>query len=150
FNGYTLSGEPGNDAKLQQFNALLIRDGKVVAAGSLADLESIYGTNFADKKVDLNGKFMLPGIIDAHGHILGLGQNLMLADLRDATSETQAAQTVAKFAQQNSQAKWVLGRGWNQENWQERQFPTTQSLDELITDRPVYLTRVDGHAAWAN
>ncbi|WP_417664786.1 amidohydrolase [Pseudidiomarina donghaiensis] len=150
FHGYTLSGTPGNGAVLQQFNAMLIRDGKVVAAGDLSDIEAIYGKEFANRKVNLNGKFMLPGIIDAHGHVLGLGQNLMLADLRDSSSETQAAQTVAKFAEQNPTAKWILGRGWNQENWQVRDFPKADSLDELIADRPVYLTRVDGHAAWAN
>lgn len=150
FNGYTLTGVPGNTAVLKSFNALLVRDGKIMAVGSLADIQAIYGEALADKKVDLQDKFMLPGIIDAHGHVLGLGQNLMLADLRDSSSEAQAAQTVAEFAQQNKQSPWVLGRGWNQENWTSRQFPTAASLDELIAERPVYLTRVDGHAAWAN
>lgn len=150
FNGYTLSGSPGNTAVLTSFNALLIRDGKVVAVGTLADIQSIYGENIADQKIDLNGKFMLPGITDAHGHVLGLGQNLMLADLRDAASQTEAADIVAAFGKANTESSWVLGRGWNQENWQVREFPTAQSLDERIADRPVYLTRVDGHAAWAN
>lgn len=150
FNGYTLTGTPGNEAVLVKFNALVVRDGKVAAVGTLDTIRATYGSKFADDVVDLKGKFMLPGIIDAHGHVLGLGQNLMLADLRDATSESEAATTVAKFAAANKSSQWILGRGWNQENWSVREFPQAQSLDELIADKPVYLTRVDGHAAWAN
>lgn len=150
FNGYTLTGKPGAEAVLVKFDAMLIRDGKIAAVGTLADLEATYGKQLADQRVDLKGKFVLPGITDAHGHVLGLGQNLMLADLRDATSESNAAATVADFARKNPSAPWVLGRGWNQENWDVRQFPQAQTLDEVDSERPIYLTRVDGHAAWAN
>src|SRR5690554_3965130 len=75
FHGYTLTGAPGNDAVLTKFNALVVRDGKVAAIGALQDIQATYGDRFADQKVDLKGKYMLPGIIDAHGHVLGLGQN---------------------------------------------------------------------------
>src|SRR5690554_6532597 len=150
FTGYTLTGKPGAEAKLVKFNAMLVRQGKITAVGTLTDLQATYGKQFAQNQVDLNGRYVLPGIIDAHGHVLGLGQNLMLADLRDATSEADAVARVAEFAQKNTTANWVLGRGWNQENWNVREFPTAQSLDEIEANRPIYLTRVDGHAAWAN
>jgi len=150
FNGYTLTGNPGNEAVLVKFNAMLIRDGKVAAIGELAELEDVYGALTKEQRVDLNGKFVLPGLIDAHGHVLGLGQNLMLADLRDATSQSDAVAMVAKFAQGTPGAEWILGRGWNQENWTIKQFPSAESLDEISSDKPIYLTRVDGHAAWAN
>lgn len=150
FNGYTLTGKPRNEAVLVKFDAMLIRDGKVAAIGTLAELESVYGSLTEQKRVNLNGKFVLPGLIDAHGHVLGLGQNLMLADLRDAKSQSDAASMVAKFAKSVPSAKWILGRGWNQENWTVKAFPTAESLDEISSDKPIYLTRVDGHAAWAN
>jgi len=149
-NGYTLTGEPGTDAQLKQFNTLLIINGKVAAVGDYEQLTKRLNLADITNQINLQGKTILPGLIDAHGHVLGLGQNLMQADLRDAASETAAVATVNNFAKQNPQLEWVIGRGWNQENWPNKEFPQRNSLDEAITDRPVYLTRVDGHAAWAN
>ena len=149
-NGYTLTGEPGTDAQLKQFNTLLIINGKVAAVGDYEQLNKRLNLADITNQINLQGKTILPGLIDAHGHVLGLGQNLMQADLRDAASETAAVATVNNFAKQNPQLEWVIGRGWNQENWPSKEFPQRNSLDEAITDRPVYLTRVDGHAAWAN
>ncbi len=150
FQGYTLTGQPGNDSELMQFSAMLVRNGKISAVGSLTSLESAYGDFKNIEAIDLHGKVVLPGIIDAHGHVLGLGQNLQQADLRNASSELNAVQITQTFAQANSDSSWVIGRGWNQENWPSRAFPTANALDEAISDRPVYLTRVDGHAGWAN
>ncbi|WP_127347467.1 amidohydrolase [Pseudidiomarina mangrovi] len=147
--GYTLTGPAGADATLVEFKAFAVRDGKVIAVGEAADVERVAGD--VSKRVDLGGKTVLPGIIDAHGHVLGLGQTLQLADLRDASSEQQAVAMVTEFANSAGQsASWVLGRGWNQENWSSRQFPSAAALDESLSDRPVWLTRVDGHAGWAN
>lgn len=148
FNGYTLAGEPGNGAVLNQFNAMLVVDGKVAAVGPLAAITENLEQQ-PDSKVDLQGKTVLPGIIDAHGHMLGLGENLMQVDLRTASSEEDAVTRVQEFAITET-GPWVIGRGWNQENWQNREFPSARSLDEFIADRPVWLTRVDGHAGWAN
>ncbi|WP_411361145.1 amidohydrolase [Pseudidiomarina salilacus] len=148
FTGYTLSGEPGNNAELKQFEALLVIDGKVSAIGSVASIQQQVPREI-DRKVDLAGKTLLPGIIDAHGHMLGLGENLMQADVRDATSEADAVQRVADFYRDQT-VEWAIGRGWNQENWDVRAFPSRQSLDEFFADQPVWLTRVDGHAGWAN
>lgn len=147
--GYTLTGPAGADAKLVEFEAFAVRDGKIIAVGTRAGVSQVAGT--LSQRVDLGGKTVLPGIIDAHGHVLGLGQTLQLADLREATSEQNAVARVADFATTTGrEASWVLGRGWNQENWTQRQFPTAAALDERISDRPVWLTRVDGHAGWAN
>lgn len=148
FKGYTLTGLAGEGAQLKRFDGLVVRDGKVAATGDAETLAQLFAGKDL-KRVDLQGKTVLPGIIDAHGHMLGLGENLMQVDLREATSEQDAVARVVAFAETES-GDWIIGRGWNQENWQVRNFPTTASLDEFLSDRPVWLTRVDGHAGWAN
>lgn len=148
-NGYTLTGEPGSDAQLRRFDAVIVVDGKVAAVGSKKNVTENRSWQF-DQTVDLNNKTVLPGIIDAHGHVLGLGLGLLEADLRVAESERDAVQTVTAFAANQAQSDWIIGRGWNQENWPSKRFPTRQSLDESFANQPVWLTRVDGHAGWAN
>lgn len=148
FTGYTPTGLAGEGAQLKRFDGLVVRDGKVAATGDAETLAQLFAGKDL-KRVDLQGKTVLPGIIDAHGHMLGLGENLMQVDLREATSEQDAVARVVAFAETES-GDWIIGRGWNQENWQVRNFPTTASLDEFLSDRPVWLTRVDGHAGWAN
>lgn len=147
--GYSLSGPAGAESTLVQFEAFAVRDGKIVAIGKTETVARVAGD--VNQRLDLQGKTVLPGIIDAHGHVLGLGQTLQLVDLRDAKSEQQAVALVSDFAAHSgSSSDWILGRGWNQENWNSRQFPSATSLDEQLNDRPVWLTRVDGHAGWAN
>lgn len=134
--------------QLVQFQTLVFDDatGKVLARGP-ADLAKAY----ADAKIiDAKGKTVIPGLIDGHGHVLNLGQNLSQVELRDTSSEAHAVAKVIAFAKQQPQAQWILGRGWNQVLWPSQQFPTTQLLDEAVKDRPVWLSRVDGHAGWAN
>jgi len=133
---------------LVSFQTLVFDDatGKVVARG-----DASLSKNYPDAKViEGQGKTLLPGLIDGHGHVLGLGQNLAQVDLRTSSSEAQAVAKVAAFAKTQPQAQWILGRGWNQVLWPTQQFPTTALLDEEIKDKPVWLTRVDGHAGWAN
>ena len=145
-NGYTLTSPAGQDAVLTQFNTLVVQNGRVLAMG---------GHELADKypdfeQVDLNGKTVLPGLTDAHGHVLGLGMSLLQVDLRDADSVNDAVGLVGDYAKQQPNLSWITGRGWNQEQWPSREFPNASQLDEVVNDRPVYLTRVDGHAGWAN
>ncbi|ETN91641.1 N-substituted formamide deformylase precursor [Gammaproteobacteria bacterium MOLA455] len=135
-----------NQRELFNFTAMAIRDGKVLATGD-AELSADYPK--ADK-VDGQGKTLIPGIIDAHGHISGLGFTLLSVDVRGQESAQQAAQTVASYAAQQPQLQWIKGRGWNQVLWPDQQFPSAALLDQFIDDRPVWLTRVDGHAGWAN
>lgn len=138
--GYTLN-DKGN---LIQFSNLVMDEGKVVALDVQPKNYDIEST------IDGGGKVMLPGLIDAHGHLLGLGANLLEVNLRESTSAAHAAKMVADYAFANTTQQWITGRGWNQELWSDRAFPTAKDLDSVVSDRPVVLTRVDGHAAWVN
>ncbi|WP_154221937.1 amidohydrolase [Marinicella rhabdoformis] len=100
--------------------------------------------------IDGKGQFVLPGLHDAHGHILNYGLGKMLVEVRDLPSANAAVDKVKAFAKANPKMPWVLGRGWNHVQWESKSFPTRYQLDEVVNDRPVWLRRVDGHAAWAN
>lgn len=101
-------------------------------------------------KVDGQGRFMVPGMIDSHGHVMGLGFAALTLDLSDTKSLPEALEKIGAYAKANPDRPWILGRGWNQELWPEKRFPTAAELDAVVPDRPVWLTRVDGHAGWAN
>ncbi|HMM65468.1 MAG TPA: amidohydrolase family protein, partial [Dokdonella sp.] len=142
-NGYTLDSA----GKLQRFEALLVDKGRVVATGSHADMaKRADGANVVDGK----GRTLLPGLIDAHGHVMGLGAMTMQADLTATTSLDAALARVKAFAAANPEDPWVIGRGWNQVTWKLGRFPTAKELDAVVADRPALLSRIDGHAAWAN
>lgn len=104
----------------------------------------------ADYGIDGKGRVMLPGMIDAHAHVMGIGFGALLLDLSDTTSLDDALAKIARFAQDNPGRPWILGRGWNQEKWGLGRFPTAADLDAVVSDRPVWLQRVDSHASWAN
>jgi predicted amidohydrolase YtcJ len=142
-NGYTLDSH----GKLQHFQALLVDQGKVVATGSHAELASRAGDA---KVIDGHGKTLLPGLIDAHGHVLELGYARNNVDLAGTQSLDEALAKVKAYAAAHPDAKWILGSGWNQEIWKLGRFPTAKELDTAVADRPVWLSRVDGHAGWAN
>ena len=93
---------------------------------------------------------MLPGLIDAHGHVLELGYARNQAELAGTPSLDAALAKVKAYAAAHPDAKWITGSGWNQEIWKLGRFPTAKELDAVVADRPVWLSRVDGHAAWAN
>ena len=101
-------------------------------------------------RLDGKGRFMMPGLIDAHLHVMGLGLAALTLDLSETTSLDEALQKIADFARDNPQRPWIIGRGWNQEKWGLGRFPTAAELDKTVADRPVWLERVDGHAGWAN
>ncbi len=142
-NGYTLDSH----GKLQRFQALLVDQGKVVATGSHAELASRAGDA---KVVDGRGHTLLPGLIDAHGHVLELGYARNSVDLAGTKSLDEALAKVKAYTAAHPEAKWILGSGWNQEIWKLGRFPTAKELDTAVADRPVWLSRVDGHAGWAN
>jgi len=143
-NGYTLNAE----GKLVQFQALAFDDnGKLVAVGSKREVAA-RAKGF--KRIDVQGKTVLPGLIDAHGHVFGLGEVATSADLYSPTSLQAAQASVAKFAQANPQRKWVIGKGWNQEIWKLGRFPNVAELDAVVNDRPAAMERIDGHAMWVN
>lgn len=103
-----------------------------------------------DFKVDGKGRVMLPGMIDSHGHVMSLGFAALTLDLSAAKSLPEALAMVGAYAKAHPERPWIIGRGWNQELWPEKRFPTAAELDAVVPDRPVWLGRVDGHAGWAN
>lgn len=105
------------------------------------------GIDFA---MDGEGQVMLPGMIDAHVHVMDIGFAALTLDLSDTSSLEEALAKVAEFAQANQGRPWILGRGWNQEKWGLGRFPTAAELDAVVADRPVWLERADNHANWAN
>ncbi|MFY8274338.1 amidohydrolase [Pseudoalteromonas sp. SSDWG2] len=139
--GYT----PTHNGNVSKFSALAFKDGRVVNLGA-NDIVASYPDATV---IDGQGKVMLPGLIDAHGHIIGLGQNLMRLDLRDTSSVEEIGEKLKAFAAQSEQ-QWIIGRGWNQENWPVKEFATAKDLDKYVSDRPVVLSRIDGHAIWVN
>ncbi len=139
-DGYTLNRQ----GELVEFSTLVFKDGKVVRTGNDALLK-----NFPQaKKIDGKNQVLLPGLIDAHGHIIGLGENLSQLDLRATKSKTEIGEKLAEFAKDKT--GWIIGRGWNQENWTDNNFPSASDLDAYVKDKPVMLIRIDGHAVWVN
>ncbi|MFT6734100.1 MAG: putative amidohydrolase YtcJ [Polaribacter sp.] len=132
--------------ELQSFKWLVFDEGRVVETSNNSKR-----SNFTHcQNIDGHGASLLPGLIDAHGHVSGLGNEMLRVKLRGITSESLAIKQVEQFALENTKSKWILGRGWNQVLWLNKQFPTKQSLDSTGIKRPIVLRRVDGHAAWVN
>lgn len=100
--------------------------------------------------LDGKGRVMLPGMIDAHAHVMGMGFAALSLDLSETTSLAQALEKIRTFVAEHPDRPWIVGRGWNQELWQLGRFPTAAELDAVTGNRPVWLERVDGHAGWAN
>lgn len=141
-NGYTIAGED-----LVEFQALVIQDGKVLEFGENDEIRDKY-SRF--KQIDGSGNTLLPGLIDAHAHVMGLGFQELDVNVSGLESLDETLQTIEDYAEENPDMEWIVGRGWNQVLWEENEFPTAEDLDRVVDDRPVYLTRIDGHAAWAN
>ncbi len=138
----------GADGTLDRFTGLVIDDdGKVARVLRAGD--RVPGGTF-DQQIDAGGKTLLPGLIDAHGHVMGLGTAALQLDLTGTRSLAELKQRVKDYAAANPNARWILGRGWNQEAWADKRFPTAADIDAAVADRPVWLGRVDGHAAIAN
>ncbi len=132
---------------LQEFSVMFIEDGRVTRLTDMMDIAfKKPGTTF----IDGGGRYLLPGLTDAHGHVLGLGELKLQADLRDTSSIDDALSRIRKHVAANPKARWIIGRGWNQVLWKERRFPTARELDAAIADRPAVMSRVDGHAVWVN
>ncbi|HEY3128004.1 MAG TPA: amidohydrolase [Acidobacteriota bacterium] len=135
------------DDKNTIVQALLIRDGRIAGLGTSAQIKAAAG---AIPVVDLKGRAAFPGFIDSHGHMLGLGQSLQDVDLVGAASYLEVIARVRDRARKLSSGQWILGRGWDQNRWQDKSFPSHQKLSAAVPDNPVYLTRIDGHAGLAN
>ena len=125
--------------------ALAVREGRVLALGGVAEVQRFQGSR--TRVLDLGGGLAVPGLTDAHAHLIGLGAELEEVDLRGAASIEEVVARVQKGAPPEG---WVLGRGWDQNLWPGGAMPTHDALTAAFPERPVWLRRVDGHAGWAN
>jgi predicted amidohydrolase YtcJ len=134
------------DSNFSTASAMAIKDGKIIATGESARMQEEFD---AKESLDAGGKFIYPGFIDAHAHFYRYGLALRTADLTGTTSWEEILKRLNTFAVQNP-GGWLMGRGWDQNDWPVKEFPTREKLDELYPNRPVALIRVDGHAAIVN
>jgi len=134
------------DSTFSIAEAMVVKDGKILATGKTADIEKEFE---AKEKLDAQGKFIYPGFIDAHAHFVGYGMSLQTVNLTGTNSWDEVIEKVKTFAAAHPEG-WITGRGWDQNDWEVKEFPTNEKLDQLFPDRPILITRIDGHAAVAN
>jgi predicted amidohydrolase YtcJ len=135
------------DESFSKMESFAVADGKIVATGSTEEILAEYTS---ENIVDAKEKFIYPGFNDAHAHFNGYGENLMqYADLRGTTRPEEIYEIILAHHEKFG-GEWVLGRSWDQNDWQVAEFPDKTKLDELFPETPVYLVRVDGHAGWCN
>jgi hypothetical protein len=134
------------DETFSKAQALAVKNGRILAVGTSAALRARFDPVDV---LDAKGKFVYPGFIDAHAHFLRYGLGLTQADLVDTKSWNEILEKLKTYATANPNG-WIVGRGWDQNDWAEKVFPTKDSLDRLFPTRPVYLIRIDGHAALVN
>jgi predicted amidohydrolase YtcJ len=134
------------DSAFTVAEAIAVKDGRILATGKTSDFMDRYEPK---EKLDAEGKAVFPGFIDAHAHFVGYGNSLQRVNLVDTKSWDEVIERTKKFAGENPNG-WLLGRGWDQNDWPVKEFPDNKKLNELFPDRPVLLTRIDGHAAIAN
>ncbi|GGI22311.1 amidohydrolase [Pedobacter mendelii] len=134
------------NSKFDTVEAFAVKDGKILAVGKSDEIRKKYK---ATDEIDAAGKAVYPGFIDAHAHFFGYGQSLQTADLRETKSWEEVIQRLTAFAKTHPDG-WLIGNGWDQNDWEDKAFPTNKVLTELFPNRPVFLNRIDGHAAIAN
>ena len=135
------------DDKFSVAEAMAVRDGKIIAIGTNDDILKQYES---DSITDAGGKTVFPGFNDAHAHFVGYGSSLQRVNLVDTESWEAVLAKCSEFAKTLPAGAWLTGRGWDQNDWAVKEFPDNTKLNELFPDRPVMITRVDGHAAIAN
>ena len=121
--------------------------GKILAVGSTGELQARYPQA---RRLDVGSATVVPGLIDAHAHVGGLGFAMMSADLVGTASKAEVLARLRENAKGLKPGEWLVGRGWDQNDWPEKTFPNAADLDAAFPDRPVWLSRIDGHAGWAN
>lgn len=135
------------DSSFTVKDAFVVKDGKFIAVGTKDEILKEYQ---ATDQLDAAGKFIYPGFYDAHCHVFNLGASMQQIDLVGTTSFQEIVQKLVEDKQKNPDKKWLLGRGWDQNDWENKTFPTRDTLDKLFPETPVYLVRIDGHAALVN
>ncbi len=129
--------------------ALAVRGTRFLMIGTN---ENVLGAYPEAERIDAEGRTVVPGLIDAHAHLMGLGRSMLQADLVGTASKAEIIERLEQFAAAHDlpEGAWLTGRGWDQNDWPEQAFPTRQDLDAAFPGRPVWLVRIDGHAGWAN
>lgn len=135
------------DEQTPAAQAIAIRDGRIIRVGNNRDCDELAGD--LTRVLDLEGALVIPGLTDAHAHLMNLGRFLANVNLLGTASPEQARELVLKRLAEAPSGSWIQGRGWDQNDWASREFPTWRDLAGTET-HPVYLRRVDGHAAWVN
>ena len=127
-------------------DTLVVRDGRVAFVGRRSDVSAAAG----EPTLDLGGRAVLPGLVDAHGHLMYLARGRMTLDVGGVSSERRSRGSRGDGRRRGAAGEWISGRGWDQNLWPERAFPTKASLDRAAPRNPVALVRIDGHATWVN
>jgi len=128
--------------------ALKISGEQITHVGSNAEVKDACGSN--TEKMELPGKLVTPGLVDAHCHFLSLGRAFKMVNLRDASSLAEVRERIQKAIQLRKPGEWIAGRGWNHHQWRERREPTRQDLDDMTPDNPAIMVRACGHSIWVN
>ncbi|WNG43779.1 amidohydrolase [Archangium minus] len=136
------------DEKRPDAEALAVRRGQLVAVGTKAEVLRAAGEGA--RVVDFGNAVVVPGLVDAHAHIAGLGRSLTVARLEEARSVEDVVRRLGEAPSTSFQGDWLIGKGWDQNGWPGKEFPGRAELDARFPKTPVYLTRVDHHAAWVN
>lgn len=134
------------DQNMRQAEAVAIKDGKFIAVGTNEQIRDSYQSQ---QTLDLQGRSVYPGFIDGHCHFYGLGINSQQADLMGTTSYNDMLERLVSFTKENP-SEFILGRGWDQNDWEDTSYPTKKGLDSLFPETAVVLTRIDGHAYLVN
>ena len=144
---HNIDGYTSSDNGIVAFSTLVFNDdGRVVATGDESLLEQYPDA----KRIDGERRTVLPGLIDAHAHVAGLGFLKTSLDLAGVPSVEDAVARIAAYVEDKPHGRWITGRGWNQVLWPVQEFPRASHIDAVVSDRPVWLRRIDGHAGWAN
>ena len=133
---------------IPQAEAIAVSNNKIIYVGSNA--EALKMKDVRSALIDLKGATVLPGLTDAHMHLISLGQSLVKLNVTGTASKDEVIKKVKEEAMKLIPGKWLTGEGWDQNDWPVKEFPDRKDLDEITKNNPVYLTRIDGHAAWVN
>ncbi|WDP90438.1 MAG: amidohydrolase [Desulfobacter sp.] len=136
------------DPERPRAEAVLIKENTIAAVGSNEEIEALCPQT--TEKINLHGRFLCPGFVDAHTHVWSLGYTLTMVDLRGLTSLNACQAAIARAAEDAEPGQWIIGRHWNQNIWEEGREPTRHDLDAVAPDNPAVMIRICGHASWVN
>jgi predicted amidohydrolase YtcJ len=128
--------------------SLAVRGGRIAYLGPTAQVKPFVGP--ATRIIDLGGRIVTPGFIDAHSHLESLGRSLLQVDLVGTVSYEQVVERIRAVAEGTAEGEWILGRGWDQNDWEQKEFPHHAPLSRAVPEHPVWMKRIDGHAALVN